>query len=355
MTITTPRALAAVALAALVVAAAEAASATADGVATGDRIAVVTLEGGRATAYSGTPTSLPGRHTLRADRAALSPDGRLVAYTRLVGGRAEVRVAQVTDGGSDRLIARVRPDDVSLAFSPDGRRVAYTSADGITTVGVTGTGSRRVSLPAAWRGSRFSHVGYTPDGRGLLASRTTGDGRAGTLRNELDAIQLTTGRGSTLFRSADAYDQQARPASFSPDGSIVAVDGTGGIVIVPTVPGDELQLTTPPRNGSDFSPLISPDGTQVAFARTPYRGVADVYVIGTDGTGLRRVTTTPIPDRGTAKVGSTPLAWSPDGRSLLTFRHDRFAIVDVGTRASTDLRTVGIRYAIAAARWSGSP
>ena len=40
---------------------------------------------------------------------------------------------------------------------------------------------------------------------------------------------------------------------------------------------------------------------------------------------------------------------------LLTFRHDRFAIVDVETRASTDLRTVGIRYAIAAARWSGSP
>ena len=313
MTVTTPRALAAVALVASVVAVTEAASATAEGAGTGERIAVVTLDGGRATAYSGTPTSLPGRHTLRADRAALSPDGGQVAYTRLVGGRAEVRVAQVT-GGSDRLVARVRPYDVSLAFSPDGRRIAYTSADGITTVEVTGTGSRRVPLPAAWRGSRFSHVGYTPDGRSLLASRTTGDGRAGTLRNELDAIRLTTGRGSTLFRSADAYNQQARPASFSPDGSIVAVDGTGGIVVVPTVRGDDRQLTTPPRNGSDFSPLISPDGTHVAFARGPYRGVADVYVVNADGTGLRRVTTTPIPERGTAKVGSTPLAWSPDGR-----------------------------------------
>ena len=81
--------------------------------------------------------------------------------------------------------------------------------------------------------------------------------------------------------------------------------------------------------------------------------MADVCVIGIDGTGLRRVTTTPIPPQGTPKVGSTALARSPDGRSLLTFRHDRFAAVDVQTRASTDVRTVGVRYSVPAARWVG--
>jgi hypothetical protein len=71
-----------------------------------------------------------------------------------------------------------------------------------------------------------------------------------------------------------------------------------------------------------------------------------------DGTGLRRLTTTPIPPRGTPKVGTTPLAWSPDGSYLLVFRHDRFAVVEVETRTVTNVRTTGIRYAIPAARWA---
>jgi hypothetical protein len=38
---------------------------------------------------------------------------------------------------------------------------------------------------------------------------------------------------------------------------------------------------------------------------------------------------------------------------LLTFRFDRFAVVDVASRTSTDLRRVGVQYAVTSARWAG--
>ena len=321
-----------------------------------ERLAAVALHGGAATVHSGSPAGLSTTQAFRGvDRAVLSPDARLLAYTRRVGGVVEIRLA-VLGGGAERVLARVGPAAIGLAFAPDGTRLAYSSARGIAVAaaGPGGGGSAPVPVPSAWRGSRFPFLAFTPDGRRLLVSRTTGDGRAGTLRNELAALELATGRATTLFRSTSAYDMQARPVSFTPDGSTVAVDGTGAIRLVSTRAGGGRELVARPRSGYDHDPLVSPDGLLVAFARSPHRGVSDVYVVRIDGTGLRRVTVTPIPPLGTARVGSTPLAWSPDGTRLLTFRHDRFAVVDVETRASTDLRRVGVRYAIASARWAGA-
>lgn len=319
-----------------------------------DRVAAVTLETGRATVYLGSETELPTRRVFQgADRATLSPDARRLAYTRRVGSSVEIRVASLS-GPGDRLIARVRPFDIALAFSPDGAQLAYSSAAGITVASLAGTGSRQVPLPRAWRGSRFSYAAFTPDGRRLVVSRTTGDGRAGTLKNELAVVQLSNGAATTLYASPNAYDQQARPTSFTPDGRYVAVDGTGAILLARTTPRQDHPLVPRPPRAIDYGPLVSPDGRLVAFARAPNGGVADVYVVGAHGTELRRVTTTPIPPRGTPKVGAQPLAWSPDATKLLVFRHDRFEVVDVATRATRILRRIGVRYAISSARWFGA-
>lgn len=313
-----------------------------------ERLTAVAVHGAQATVYHG--ADLAPTRSFRADRAQLSSDGELIAYTRLVGGRAELRVASAVGSGG-RLVARVRPFDIGLAFSPDGRQLALSSAAGIETTPVAAIRRRSVPLPRAWRGSRYTDLAYAPDGRRLVFSRTWGDGRRGTLRNELGQIDLVTGAATTLYRSENAYDMRSRPASFSPDGAFIAVDGMGGLAIVVSADGSSRTLTHRRPNGYDHSPLVSPDGRLIAFARSPLRGVSDVYLIRPDGTGLRRVTTTPIPSRGTPRVGTTPLAWSPDGTRLLVFRHDRFATVDIEARAITPLRTVGVRYSIAAARW----
>jgi dipeptidyl aminopeptidase/acylaminoacyl peptidase len=60
-------------------------------------------------------------------------------------------------------------------------------------------------------------------------------------------------------------------------------------------------------------PAASPDGSRVAFTLSTLDAAAnrrrtDVWVVGTDGSGLRQLTTDPASD--------TSAAWSPDGRTL---------------------------------------
>lgn len=67
-----------------------------------------------------------------------------------------------------------------------------------------------------------------------------------------------------------------------------------------------------------FAPRFSPNGRRVVFTRdlptTDPRGQAEVFTIGTDGTGLTRVTRTTTSDEISG-------AFSPDGRRLLLTRY----------------------------------
>jgi dipeptidyl aminopeptidase/acylaminoacyl peptidase len=66
-------------------------------------------------------------------------------------------------------------------------------------------------------------------------------------------------------------------------------------------------------------PVLSPDGTKVAFASTQrnllngVRSIWDIYVVNVDGSGLRQITFSPL-DRG---YGSRWPSWSPDGSRLV--------------------------------------
>jgi len=50
--------------------------------------------------------------------------------------------------------------------------------------------------------------------------------------------------------------------------------------------------------------------------------------------------------------GSTPLAWSPDDKQPLILHRDRFAVLDVATSISRDLKRLGDQYVNPPARWS---
>ena len=291
--------------------------------------------------WSGTDTALGGPMLLReAEGSVVSADGRTLAYAVRAGGGLEIRVRV---RGRVRTVAWVAAPATSLALFPDGTRLVFASRVGLETVHLTGRPARgAVSLPRSWRGSTYAALAVSPDGDTIAFSRTWGDGRAGTLRNELGAVQVDGSGARRLYRNADPYSARPEPV-FSPDGTNVAFTiGDRAVATVSASGGRVTVVTRPPVRSADMRPIWSPDGIWLAFARRPTFGASDVYLVRPDGTGLRRVTTTPIPPRGEPRTGSVPLAWSPRGFRLLAFRHDRIVLVDVQTRAQTPLTLGGI-------------
>jgi hypothetical protein len=66
--------------------------------------------------------------------------------------------------------------------------------------------------------------------------------------------------------------------------------------------------------------LLSPDGSQAVFTmQTTGGNEADLYTIRTDGTYMRRLTTSD-PNPTSIYTGWTPVAWSPDGTRILANR-----------------------------------
>lgn len=294
-------------------------------------------------AHLGTARTVPG-----ATSPVLSPDGKRVAYA-LSG---ELRV-QPVGGGPVRTLTQLPGKDPTLAWSPDAARIAFPSEFSIVLLPVLGKGPvRLVRLPKAWEGSTLTALQWSPDGSKLAFSRTSGDGKKNTLRNELDVIGVDGKGASTLHVNPAPYGARAEP-SWSPDSKRIAFNlDEFRLATVSVAGGARVPLTNPPRGAVDSDPIWSPDGRWIAFARSPSRGTSDVWLVRPNGTGLRRLTTTPMSPQGLAHIGSTPLAWSPDAAQLLAFRHDHFSIVDVATRRSRDLERVGLQYSLLGARWA---
>lgn len=153
---------------------------------------------------------------------------------------------------------------------------------------------------------------WFPDGSRILITNDADRGPGSPLR---PAVIRPDGSGLRALDATEDPDVELGCGDVSPDGSRIAVEGfneqgdtsVSGIYTVRAADGGDLERVT---SGHDSTPGYSPDGSRLVFMRTKPGvqpdGAGALFVVGVDGSGLRRIT----------PWGSSFLdrAWSPDGR-----------------------------------------
>jgi Tol biopolymer transport system component len=120
------------------------------------------------------------------------------------------------------------------------------------------------------------------------------------------------GRGMRRFTGAGAGAYQG-DAAWSPDGSrLVFTCGNYELCVANADGSGAVRLTTSlwPRTWSyDFEPAWSPDGGRIVFSGKRQSKSTDLWIVGADGTGLRKLL-------GTDSYERHP-DWSPDGTRIV--------------------------------------
>ncbi|MFH5244504.1 hypothetical protein [Antrihabitans spumae] len=173
--------------------------------------------------------------------AALSPDGKQLAYTR--GGRS-IDVITLESGEA----TTVHEGGYQPVYSPDGSSIAFTSSDGISIMNADGSDARVVSSEGS--GAKFSPDGsrliFNVDGY-LVEAPTTGGASKVVLRDQ-------------FWNSDPAY---------SPDGSTLVFSSNRGgnngseIYSMPAGGGEITRLTATYA----VHPQFSPDGSRIFYSR----------------------------------------------------------------------------------------
>lgn len=253
--------------------------------------------------YAGSPDATPGETLLLAapglfdyGQLTWSPDGRRLAFVATpadsLSGTSEVYVVDA-DGSNLVRITVNEVDDDSPAWSPDGTRLAVRvaqldpSSPGDTNVVVTPLVGPGVTV----LGPGANPV-WSPDGQQLAMTVSVGGSTN---------VWVQAPNGDGRRQLTDIAIASSRP-SWSPDGQSLVVSSSG-LFIIDVVSGSVTPLVSEPGSMASWS-----IGGTIAFSTTGSASPG-VFIVASDGTGLRRVS-------GDVAFAYEP-DWSPDGRLLL--------------------------------------
>ena len=233
----------------------------------------------------------------------------LVAFVRCCGP-AGIYVIR-PDGSGERRIYRAPADDAPLtpSWSPDGRLLTFVpgaSSPGVWVMRANGTSRRRVTVG---KGDAL-FPSWSPGGRWIAFADLS------SAKSQLHDIYLVRATGSIQRRLTTARTDESHPA-WSPNGRTIVYERGRDLWRMGSSGRDQRLLA---RNAA--SPSWSPGGTHIAFVRG-----GDPWIMVSDGTGQKRVV-------HMARALSA-VAWSPDGRWLVTAPFDRGELMLVRADGST--------------------
>jgi Tol biopolymer transport system component len=245
---------------------------------------------------------------------AISPTGSLAYVSGGIQQTQSILVWVSRNGTEQPLIAPVRDYRVPR-LSPDGRRIAVAIDDQETQVWLYDI-SRDALSRSTFEGNANLHHLWTPDGK-WIAFQSNQEGPQNLF------WQLADGSGG--LERLTTSESVHIPASFSPDGQLLALSESSA-----TVSGDISVLQISDRKVTPFlrtaftesAPMFSPDGRWLAYVSNE-SGRNEVYVQPYPGPGGKW----PISTGG----GIEP-RWNPNGRELFYRNGDRMMVVDITTQ-----------------------
>lgn len=233
---------------------------------------------------------------------------------RLQVGRHLLRVQAVDLAGNRSAIARVQVE-VTPSLSVSGT-IAFDNRGDIWLMNADGSEERRVTSGPA----DDQTAAWSPDGTRLAFSRKERDGSRD--------LFLMSADGSGVTRLTDAASDERKPR-WSPDGRKIAFSVTN----LSEEQEEQFSVWTMNADGSDRRMLHQepagfvsvsewgPDaGTILLNIDRGGGGELDIYAIGTDGSGLRQLTS--------ARGDDTEANVAPDGTAIL-FRSDGLGGISV--------------------------
>ncbi|MBD0290414.1 MAG: PD40 domain-containing protein [Thermoleophilia bacterium] len=205
----------------------------------------------------------------------------------------------------------------------------------LASIGVDGSGLRRITVRPG-RDELASDIApaVSPDGRTIAFQRAV----AGSTEGSPPYVYLVGADGSRLRRLTEGDDPEL-DAAWSPDGRRIAfARETGGQFDVYVVGKDGSGVKRLLGSGGadeDF-PSWSPDGKTLVFARYEpgfESASGDLWLANVDGSGERLLLGGPDDD-------SAP-SWSPDGQRIAFLRNGHLAVLDVDTSVVDPLTNPG--------------